>query len=159
MTQKMIAVLLKAILVGVALCAVVAYAWTFPAIGQSLVVSYPEFSHAYYPWLVLLWATAIPCCVAWAYAWVILSNIGSGSAFTEENSKLLKRISILALTVSLFFFVMNVLYLLLSINHPGILLLALIVVFVGLAAAAVCAGLSHLTARAAELQIQSDWTI
>lgn len=159
MTQKMIAVLLKVILIGVALCAVIAYAWAFPAIGQSLVLSYPEFSHAYFPWLGLLWVTAIPCCVAWAYAWVILSNIGVGSAFTEENSKLLKRISILALTVSLFFFAMNVLYLLLGINHPGILLISMLLVFAGLAASAVCIGLSHLTGKAAELQIQSDWTI
>ena len=44
-------------------------------------------------------------------------------------------------------------------SHPGVTLLSLLVVFVGIAAAVAAAALSRLVKKAAALQEQSDLTI
>ena len=46
-----------------------------------------------------------------------------------------------------------------NMNHPGIVLLAMVVVFAGIAVTVAAASLSHLVSRAADLQEQSDLTI
>ena len=56
-------------------------------------------------------------------------------------------------------FVMNIIYLFLNMNHPGVALLVLLVVFTGFAISVICGGLSHLVNKAAVLQEESDWTI
>ena len=53
----------------------------------------------------------------------------------------------------------NVAYLLLDLSHPGVLLLSLLVVFVGMAVAVIAYALSRLVRKAAGLQEQSDLTI
>ena len=50
-------------------------------------------------------------------------------------------------------------YLLLNMNHPGILLAAFFVALVGIAIAIAAAMLSHLIRKAAKLQDESDWII
>lgn len=49
--------------------------------------------------------------------------------------------------------------LVLNINHIGILLISVLIMFVGFAIAIVAAALSHLVMKAANLQEQSDLTI
>ena len=44
-------------------------------------------------------------------------------------------------------------------SHPGVLLFSLAVIFAGIAVAVVSAVLSHLVAKAGDLQEQSDLTI
>ena len=56
-------------------------------------------------------------------------------------------------------FIGNVLFLLLGMNHPGILLGALLVVFIGVGISVAAAVLSLLVRKAAVLQEQSDLTI
>ena len=80
-------------------------------------------------------------------------------SFSETNAKLLQWISYLAAADAGFFFVGNIVMLFLSMSHPGITLLSLLVVFAGAAVAAAAAALSHLVKKAAALQEQSDWTI
>ena len=58
-----------------------------------------------------------------------------------------------------FFFVGNVVFLFLNMNHPGIVLLSLVPVFAGACIAIAAAALSHLVRKAAALQEQSDLTI
>ena len=60
---------------------------------------------------------------------------------------------------SAFFFVGNVILLFCNINHPGIILISMIVVFAGIAITIAAACLSHLVRKAATLQEQSDLTI
>jgi len=44
-------------------------------------------------------------------------------------------------------------------NHPGIVIVSMVVVFVGAAISVVAAALSHMIMKAADLQEQSDYTI
>lgn len=159
MKQNTLSKWLKLILIGVGICGIIIYAAVIPMLAEAMVQKYPEFRHCQWPWLILVWITAIPCYSALFLAWKIAVQIGADHSFSIENAKFLKWISILAAGDSAFFFIGNILYLLLNMNHPSIVLLSFLIVFFGLAISVASAALSHLVQKAAELQEQSDWTI
>ena len=159
MTQVSLSKWLKVIIIGVGLCGLVVYGVVIPSYGASLVASYPEFSGRYWPWLLFLLATGIPCYAALIFGWQIASSIGQDRTFTNENARRLTVISRLAAGDAAFFFVGNAVLMLLSMSHPGVFLGMLLVVFAGVAVAVAAACLSHLVQKAAALQEQSDLTI
>lgn len=160
MKQVALSIWLKFIIIGVGICGLIVYGMVIPMLGQTLATYLNgEFDYCYWPWLVFIWITAIPCYMVLIFAWRIASNIGIDKSFTEANAKYLKWISILAVTDAAFFFVGNIVYLFLNMNHPGIVLFSLLVVFAGVAVAIASAALSHLVLKAEVLQEQSDWTI
>lgn len=159
MEQKTLSKWLKWIIIGMAVCGAVVYAAAVPMLGQEIVLSNPDCANYYMPWLIFLWMTAIPCYIALLFGWKIAANIGRDRSFSEDNAKLLKWISGLAIGDAAFFFVGNIILLCLNMNHPGIVLASLVIVFAGVAIAVAAAALSHLVKKAAVLQDQSDWTI
>ena len=159
MEQKTLSRWLKGIIIGIGLCGLIVYAAVVPAMMDYVREWYPEFTSAILPWKIFIWCSAMPCYAVLFFAWKIVSNIGIDCSFTEENAKKLQWISALAAGDALFFFLGNVLFLFLNMNHPGIVLASLFVVFVGVAVAVASAALSHLVKNAAALQEQSDLTI
>ncbi|MBR1391073.1 MAG: DUF2975 domain-containing protein [Lachnospiraceae bacterium] len=159
MEQKALTKWLKIILIGVGICGLIVYIVIFPSYGQSLVYEYPEFSNRYWPWLIFLWVSGIPCYTVLVFGWKIASNIGKDRSFSNENAGYLKWISWLAAADGIFFFVGNIVLLFTNMSHPGIALFSLLVVFAGVAVAVASAALSHLVQKAAVLQQQSDLTI
>jgi hypothetical protein len=124
-----------------------------------MVTNYPEFALCYWPWLILIWVTAVPCYVVLAFGWKISKSIRNDHSFSTENTNLLKWVAVLAAADTGFFFAVNIIFLLFNMNHPGIVLMSLIVLVIGIAISAVSATLSHLVKKAADLQEQSDLTI
>ena len=61
MPKNRIAVWLKAIVTGSAVCGLAVYAYAIPAAGKALVRYAPEFSGCFWPWLIFLWMTGLPC--------------------------------------------------------------------------------------------------
>lgn len=159
MEQKSLAKWLKFVILGVGLCGLFVYLYMIPSFGTSMVEQYPEFSGAFWPWLIFLWITAIPCYAVLFFGWRIAGNIGRDRSFSVENSNYLKYVSWMAAIDSLFFFVGNVVLLFMNMNHPGILLISLIITFAGVTVTVAAAVLSHLVQKAARLQEQSDLTI
>lgn len=159
MEQKALSRWLKGILVGVGICGLIVYALIVPAVGISLQGQYPEFSGRFWPWLLFIWGSGVPCYAALFFSWKIVSSIGQDRSFSEENARLLKWISGLSAADAAYFFVGNLLLLLLDMSHPSVVLASLLVVFAGVAVAVAAAALSHLVQKAAVLQEQSDWTI
>jgi len=159
MEQMALSKWLKVILIGAGVCGLVVYFVIFPTYGQSLVYDYPEFSNRFWPWLIFLWVSGIPCYTVLALGWKIASNIGKDQSFSNENARYLKWISWLAEGDGIFFFLGNVVFLFTNMSHPGIALFSLLVVFAGIAVAVTSAALSHLVQKAAVLQEQSDLTI
>lgn len=160
MKQTSLAKWLKFIILGVAVCGIIVYAFVVPMMGQTVAtLEDGAFDYCYWPWLIFIWATAIPCGAALVCAWKIAGNIGADRSFSLANAKLLKWISVLAAGDAVFFFAGNIVLLFLNMNHPGIVLLSLLVVFAGIVIAIATAVLSHLVMNAAELQEQSDLTI
>lgn len=159
MEQKYLLKWLKWILIGVGVCGIIVYAFIVPMYGLGLRTRYPELSNRFWPWLIFIWGSGIPCFVALYCAWKITANIGKDRSFTEQNASLLKSISILSIGDAGFFFVGNAALLLLNMSHPAVAIASLAVVFVGVAIAVAAAVLSHLVKKAAVLQDESDWTI
>lgn len=159
MDQKALARWLKGIIIGIGLCGLIFYAAVVPALADYMLEGYPEFSVAVLPWKLFIWCSGIPCFAVLYFAWRIVADIGLDRSFTDENAKRLKWISGLAAGDALFFFLGNILFLFLNINHPGIVLVSFVVVFIGVAVAIASAALSHLVKKAAALQEQSDLTI
>lgn len=160
MRQNTLSKWLKFIIVGVGICGIIIYGVVIPMLGQTMaVLEQGMYDHCFWPWLIFIWITAIPCYLVLFFAWKIAVNIGKDKSFTAENARYLKWISVLAVTDAAVFFAGNILYLFLNMNHPGIVLLSLLVVFAGVAVAIASAALSHLVLKAEVLQEESDWTI
>ena len=159
MTQKNLAGWLKAIIIGLVVLALLVYGLLIPFMGRSIVEEAPEFRSWYVPWLIFAWLTAIPCFIAAVFAWKVASNIGRDRSFSMDNAVLLKRIAGLAALDGAVVFTGDVVLILLGMNHPGVAIALLMVVFLCAAVSVACAALSHLVKKAADLQQESDLTI
>lgn len=160
MEQKALGRWLKWIILGMALCGIVVYGVAFPALGRQ--IAYFEegaYDHCFWPWLIFIWCTGLPCYASLVLCWKIASNIGKEQAFSAENARLFRYISRLAVGDSVFFFAGNIIYLLIGYSHPGIVICSLLPVFAAVAISVGTAGLSQLVQKAADLQQQSDLTI
>lgn len=159
MKQQALSRWLRALVVMIGAAGLVLYAAALPALGKEIAAAYPEFAWCYWPWLLFLWASGVPCYAVLALAWRVFAAIGRDRSFTPENARRLRAISLLAGGDSAFFFLMNALYLLLGMSHPSVVLASMAVVFAGVCVAAAAGALSHLADKAAALQEQSDWTV
>ena len=160
MKQEVLAKWLKMIIVGVSICILIVYAYVTPAFGGDLVYNaYPEFLSWYKPWMLFIIGTAIPIALALVCCWRIASEIGKDNSFSYVNAKMLKRIAVLAITDASYFFIGNVVLLLVNKNHPGVLLLALMLAFAGVAIAVAFFALSHLVTKATEIKEENELTI
>ena len=159
MEQKALSRWLKAVLIGVGLCGLIVYGAILPICGLSILGQNPDMADRFWPWLIFLWVTALPCFTALVFGWRIAANIGRDRSFSDDNARLLKRIALLAAGDTVYFFAGNLVLLFANMSHPGMVLLSLVVVFAGVAVAVAAAALSHLVLKAALLQEQSDLTI
>lgn len=159
MEQKNLSKWLKCIIVGVGICGLIVYAVVFPICGDSIITQYPEFSNRFWPWMIFLWISGIPCFSVLVFAWKIAANIGRDKSFSNDNAKFFKSISYLSAFDSCFFFIGNIIMLIADMSHPSVVLASLLVVFIGVSVTVVSAVLSHLANKAAVLQEQSDLTI
>ena len=156
MKQRNLALMLKTVTIGTAFCGAVIFFYIFPVWGNSLAEMYPEFYHCYLPWLIFIWITAIPCFCVLHLVWRIASEIGKDNSFSQDNARYLKYISVLAFADTAIFFAGNIIYLLLNMNHPSVILISLIIVFIGVAVSVTSALLSHLVLKAAQLKEEND---
>lgn len=159
MNQKKLALWLKAVIIAVGICGLIVYFGILPDFGCGMVGAAPEFSSWHWPWMIFLWCTAIPCYIVLVLGWKIAVNIGNDRSFSKENAEFLQSIAWLIAGDILFFFLGNAVFFFLSMNHPGILLAALLICVIGIAISVAAACLSHLVRKAADLQEQSDLTV
>ena len=150
---------LKFVIIGVGICALFIFLYLLPSYGLTAKEIAPEYAFAFWPWLIFLWIAAIPCFAALVLCWMIATNIARDKSFSQENSNHLRWIARLGAGDSAFFFVGNIVLLLCGMSHPGIVLIAMVVVFAGITITVAAACLSHLVKKAASLQEQSDLTI
>ncbi len=87
MEQKALSKWLKLVLLGVGLCGLAVYLGIIPAYGLSLRSLYPEFSNRFWPWLIFIWVSGLPCYAALALGWRIAGNIGRDRSFSMDNAR------------------------------------------------------------------------
>lgn len=159
MSQKNLSNWIKGIIAGMAVCGAIIYFYLIPLWGRGVAEAYPEFSYCYIPWLVVLFISAVPCYGALYFGWRIAAEIGKDNSFSKKNALFLKNISILAILDSVYFFGANLVLMILGMNHPGIFLVSLFVVFAGIAVTVAAAVLSHLVQKAADIKEENELTI
>ncbi len=150
---------LKFLVIFAAGCGMVMDLGVLPGVGSWMVDLAPEFGGYFWPWLIFLWILSVPCYMALWMAWKIFTDIEKDRAFTMENAKRMGNVSFLAAADAVLLVVGNAVYLILHMNHPGVLLASFFIALVGIAIAIAAAMLSHLIRKAARLQDESDWTI
>lgn len=159
MSQKSLSKWLKGIIAGMAVCGAIIYLYLIPIYGRDLVEANPEFSYCYIPWVAVLLISSIPCYWGLYFGWRIATEIGKDNSFSKENASYLKNISMLAALDSVYFFIANLVLMVLGMNHPSIFLLSLFVVFAGIAVTVAAAALSHLVKKAADMKEENELTI
>jgi len=159
MEQKTLSKWLKLILLGMGICGLAVYLVVVPSFGDSIRSQYPEFAGRYWPWLIFIWVSGIPCYAVLVLGWRIAANIGRDASFSLENARFLRSIAVLAALDAAYVFLGNLAMLFLDMSHPGVVLLSLLVVFAGAAVAVAAGALSHLVRKAALLQEENDLTI
>lgn len=159
MKKKTLAGWLKAIILGAGSCGLIIYFVILPDYGQLLVRSAPEYAFCYWPWLIFLWLTGIPCYAVLFLGWRVACSIQEDREFTLENSRRFRWAARLAAGDAAFLAAGCVLYWLLGMAHPSMVILGVGIGLAGCAAAVVAEALAQLTDKAAALQEQSDWTV
>lgn len=159
MSHRSLYLWIRAAVIGVAAFGALLCVFIIPSGGKSIADSYPEFAHCFWPWLIFLWATAIPCWAVLYFAWRISSEVKADNSFSKETARLLSHISVAAFIDTAFFFVGNIVIGILFINHPGVLLVSLFVDCFGVVIGLTAAILSRFVLKAADLQEQSDLTV
>ena len=130
-----------------------------PDLGKSIVSSYPEFSSWYWSWLIFVWVVAIPCFILLVYVWKVSDCVKNETVFTIETSKMVRAGVILLLVDAALLFVGNVILLLLSMNHPGVVLLSIVIAVVEVVVALFGEIVYQYLIKAAILKEESEGTI
>ena len=159
MRQKELEKWLKIVIIAVAICEFIVCGVAIPWIGHVLIAADPQITGMYIPWLVLFIISAVPCYLILYLGWKVASNIGKDRSFSVENAKHIKLASKILLVDAVYFFVINICLWKVYVNHPGVILALVFIVFAGVVLSVVAAVLSHLVVKAADLQEQSDLTI
>ncbi len=159
MSQRGLANALKAVIVGVAVCGLIIYFYFLPVWGKAVIHSVPSYEKCYVPWMLFLWATAIPCYLVLLCGWRISGEIGADRSFSARNARLLKYIAALAAFDSVLLFAGSGIFYVLGMSHGVMMLLCIVVSFAGVTVTVAAAALSHLVYKAAELEEESELTI
>lgn len=150
---------LKVIIVGTTLIGLISCIFVVPEVMNIISFRYPELGYVVMPWEILIYVCSLPCFAAMGISWKIATNIQNDNSFCMENAKLFKWFSYLAIGDSLLFMGGSIIYLFIGLNHIGIMIVEMLIVFAGFAVFVCTAALSYLVREAAELQEDSDLTI
>ncbi|MDR0913884.1 MAG: DUF2975 domain-containing protein [Oscillospiraceae bacterium] len=159
MSAKLLGVWVRFAVICMLLCGVAVCAWLLPEYGSSLASKYPEFAHAYVPWLVFIWVTFVPCVGVLALGWKVAGAIAKDEAFTLKVAKWIKTAAMLIFVAVGIFFAGNILFFFLNLSHPSIALASLFADIIGIAIAIVAATLARYVTKAAVLQEEAEGTI
>lgn len=154
MDQKKLALWLKAIVVGCALCGIALFGFIVPQFLNYVAEEVPDLPHT--AWSIFMWVLALPCYAVLVCIWRMAGEIGRDNSFSPVNARMLKYIAMLAGGDALLLLIGNLVF---SATGHSIYTLGIIsafVSFIGLAISVGAACLSHLVLKAASTQEDSD---
>ncbi len=155
MSQKSLAVWLKAVIVGMAICGLLVFGYAVPYGSNSILGEVAELWGA----VTYIWGMAVPCYIVLVFAWKVATNIGNDNSFSQDNAICFKWIAFMSGIDTMLLFVGNVILFVLDLNSAVIGLFSFLICFIGVAISVASAVMSHLVMKAATLQEQSELTI
>lgn len=157
MNQKSLSVMLRLLVAIVALAGAV-LSVVMVRFGYQLCLNRGQ-EELFWPCLIFFILTVLVVYAALTLAWRIFASIGRDQSFSAENARRLRIISWLACADALaYLLALPVLWLVTSVK-PFTALVLLGLVFAGLSVTVVCACLSHLVKKAADLKKEQELTI
>lgn len=159
MKQHEIAKWLKVICFGIAVMGVIFFGLIIPNLAVERKHQYPEVDFLFWPGLISTWVIGMLCYAILYQFWKVCIQIGRDNSFSCENSKSFVAISKFAAGISLISFGAMCF---LGANkwlNPGIMLLIIGVIFIGIIITVLAAALSHLILKAYELKQENELTI
>ena len=154
MDQKKLAVWLKAICVGCALCGLALFGFILPRFLAYVAEEVPDLPHK--AWQAFMWVLALPCYAVLVCIWKMADEIGRDNSFSLENARQLKIIALLAGADAALLLVGNVIFMLTRHSIPTLALVSAFMCFAGLAISVGAACLSHLVHKAAVSQEEGE---
>jgi hypothetical protein len=159
MSSRTLGNLIRVSVIAAAICGLFLCLYVIPSWGWSIIVTNPELSGWFWPWLIFAWLVALPCFAILVFVWKVSGAVIRETVFTFQTAKWVKTGAVLLLSDVVLLFVGNILLLLFNINHPGILLLSVIGDIFAVALALLAAVLSRYLTKAAVLQEESEGTL
>lgn len=142
-----------------AVCGLFICMFVIPSFGATIIYRYPEFSSWYWPWLIFAWLFSLPCFVLLICVWRISNGVKNETVFTLKTAKLVRTGAILLLSDAVLLLVGNIFLWLLNMNHPGVILMMVVIALFEVIAALFAAIVSRYLTKAAILQEESDGTL
>ena len=159
MKQKELSRWMKGIVVLGFICVLFLDAVWVPQLGLDIARETPDLQRMFWPCLIYFWISTIPVMYFMAPVWQMASEIGRDNSFCLKNALRLRTCSLLAAADTVYYLVGGVVLLSMGLLHIGIAIIGMGVCAVGAAISVLCAALSHLTRKAADMRSENDLTI
>ena len=143
-----------AALIGILFCFLIA-----PLAGKQVIVIEPALSQIFWPFLLLIWLTAIPFFLALWQCLKIIRNVAADNSFCQDNARYLTLISRLALVECALYAATAVTLAIANIFYPGLMVMIVVIIFCAIAIAIAAAMLSHLVLKASLMKAEQDLTV
>lgn len=159
MKQKELSRWMKVIVVLGFICVLFLDGVWVPELGRDIAWNTPNLKPMFWPCLIYFWISTIPVMVFMALVWQMATEIGRDNSFCMKNALRLRTCSLLAAADTVYYIIGGVVLLSMNLLHIGIAIIGLGVCAVGAAISVLCAALSHLTRKAADMRSENDLTI
>ncbi len=119
---------LKIVVLWAGVCVAFVYFGCVPVFGRNLMIlEKGAYDYCYWPWLGLIWATAVPVGLGLWLAWRFAANLKMNCPFCTQNVHFLQWIAALAAGDGILFFAGNLLYLMIGLSHVSVLFMSLMI--------------------------------
>ena len=159
MNRKSLARCLKGIVCFLMVVGIAVYAGMIPDMVHSAAKSFPELAYLATPCIVLASLTALPVLLALYEFWNICTRIAQDRSFCRENARGMTVIGACALADTVYCFGITVFLCVKGASNPGVLLVMMGVMVVGLAIAVAAFLLSHLVEKASAMEEEIQLTV
>jgi len=156
MSSKALCNLVRTAVIMIAICGLVACCYILPVLGSDMKRNNPEYAHFFFPWLIFLWMTIIPCFVILVFIWKVSTAIKFDTVFTLQTASYFATCTVILICDIVFFFVGNIVFMMLGLNHVGLILLSLIASIFGVTLTVLMALFSRYLTKAAALQEEAN---
>lgn len=152
-------ILLKAAVYMIGFIVLMLSVFWLPLMANETATMYPEFSYLQWPVLLGMYVTVLPFTYALYQALKLLKSIEQERVFTNTALQSLKEIIYCASSIIAFYIIGFIFLTVQGAMHPGIGLMALVIMFASFIIALFAAVLRELLRKMVEIKTENDLTV
>lgn len=159
MRQRELSIWLKLIIIFCSCIGVLFCMYIGPKMGKAVLLESEQLKELYNPFVSFIWITGVPYFIALFLGWKICLDIAVDEAFTSQNAKRLKAISILSMMEGILYIGALLYIFIVGDYHTSILVILLLILFFSVVISIFTSLLSHLVRKASDIKEDNDLTI